>query len=315
MKIIFFGTSDFAIPALKGLLESRHKVLAVVTQPDRKKGRSLKLSPPPTKVLALSENIPVYQPADASGKESVDYLKKLNADIFVVISFGQILKKEALSVPKLYSINVHGSLLPKYRGAAPTNWAIINGERSSGVTIIRMNERMDEGDIILKKEAAIEDDDTNITLSEKLSVAGAVALEEALDLIEKDRDLKFTPQDNSHASYAPKLKKEDGLIDWNEPAAKVRNRVRGLLPWPGAYTHYEGRILKVLKTEVLNDAVRERGVNPGEVLDVAKGKGIIVRAGDGLVAIQNLQLEGKKILDADSFVRGHRIAKGYRFNG
>ena len=313
MKIIFFGTSDFAIPALKGLLESRHKVLAVVTQPDRKKGRSLKLSPPPTKVLALSENIPVYQPADASGKESVDYLKKLNADIFVVISFGQILKKEALSVPKLYSINVHGSLLPKYRGAAPTNWAIINGERSSGVTIIRMNERMDEGDIILKKEAAIEDDDTNITLSEKLSVAGAVALEEALDLIEKDRDLKFTPQDNSHASYAPKLKKEDGLIDWNEPAAKVHNRVRGLLPWPGAYTHYEGRILKVLKTEVLNDAVRERGVNPGEVLDVAKGKGIIVRAGDGLVAIQNLQLEGKKILDADSFVRGHRIAKGYRF--
>jgi len=313
MKIVFFGTSDFAIPALKALLGSTHKVLAVVTQPDRKRGRSLKLSPPPTKVHALSENIPVYQPAEASGSESVEYLKKLGADIFVVISFGQILKKEVLSVPKLYAVNVHGSLLPKYRGAAPTNWAIINGEKTTGVTVIRMNERMDEGDIILKKEAAIEDDGTNITLSEKLSSVGAKALLEALDLIDKGKDLKFTPQDGSLATYAPKLKKEDGLIDWNEPAAKIHNRVRGLLPWPGAYTHYERKILKILKTEVLSDPVREKGVKPGEVLDVAKGKGILVRAGSGLIAIQHLQLEGKKILDADSFVRGHRIAKGYRF--
>ena len=167
MNIVFFGTSEFAIPSLQALLDAGHKVSAVVTQPDRPRGRNLKLSPPLTKVLALSKNIPVFQPQDASGAESVSYLKKLGADLFVVISFGQILKREILSIPKLYAINVHGSLLPQYRGAAPTNWAIINGDKKSGVTLIKMNEKMDEGDIILKRELAIGSGDTNITLTER----------------------------------------------------------------------------------------------------------------------------------------------------
>ncbi len=315
MNIVFFGTSEFAIPSLKVLIASQHKVLALVTQPDRKRGRDLKLSPPPTKVVALGQNIPVYQPVNASGIESLEFLKKLNADLFVVISFGQILKKAALELPKLYSINLHGSLLPKYRGAAPTNWAVINGEKTSGVTIIKMNEKMDEGDIISKKEAAIGDEDTNITLTEKLSEDGAKLLLDTIKTIEKEgKNLKLTKQDGSSASYAPKLKKEDGLIDWSRPAGEIHNRVRGLLPWPGAYTYYDGKTLKILKTEIASSVVLKETV-PGEVVDIVKDKGIVVRTGTENIAIEYLQLEGKKALDADSFVRGHKINPGYRFGG
>ncbi len=311
MKIVFFGTSEFAIPALQGLIGSGHKILAVVTQPDKKRGRNLKLSPSPIKAMALAKDIPVFQPQDASGAESANYLKKLNADLFVVISFGQILKREILFIPKLYAVNVHGSLLPKYRGAAPTNWAIINAETKSGVTIIKMNEKMDEGDIILKREIAIEAEDTNITLGEKLSEAGAQALIETIGIIENKKEVKFEKQDNANVTYAPKLKKEDGLIDWNEPAISIHNKVRGFIPWPGAYTYYEGKVLKVLKTEVVissNEIARS-----GEVIDIVKGKGIIVRTGSEDLSIRYLQLEGKKVLDADAFVRGHRIARGYKF--
>ncbi len=313
MNIVFFGTSEFAIPALRELLNSRHKVLAVVTQPDRKKGRKLRVSPPPTKVLALTQNIFVYQPKDISSRESVAYLKKLNADMFIVVSFGQILKKEVISIPKLFCVNLHGSLLPKYRGAAPTNWAIINGDKLSGISIIKMNEKMDEGDIILKKEVVIDDEDTNITLSEKLSEVGANALLEVIDLTEIKRDITFVKQDNAQATYAPKLKKEDGLIDWNESATKIHNKVRGLLPWPGAYTHYEGKVLKVLQTEALNSATAAKGITTGEVVDIIKNIGIIVRTSWGDLVIKYLQLEAKKILDVDSFIRGHRIERGYIF--
>lgn len=310
MNIIFFGTSEFAIPSLKTLIASRHKVLALVTQPDRKKGRSLKLSPPPAKVIAQENNIPAYQPQDASSRESVEYLKKLGADLFVVISFGQILKKEVLSIPKYYSINLHGSLLPKYRGAAPTNWAVINGEKSSGVTIIKLNERMDEGDIIAKREVEIEPVDTNITLSEKLSDAGAALLAETLELIEAGK-ASFTKQSDSDATYAPKLKKEDGLINWSEPAVKIHDKVRGFLPWPGAYTYYDGKILKLLQTGLSNKTA-ETKASPGQVLYIGK-EGIIVRTGSGDLVIEYLQLEGKKDMDAASFVRGHRLEKGYKF--
>ncbi|MCX5686949.1 MAG: methionyl-tRNA formyltransferase [Candidatus Omnitrophica bacterium] len=309
MNIVFFGTSEFAMPALERLIDSKHEMLAVVTQPDRKKGRSLKLSPPPVKVLAMTKGIPVYQPLDASSAESAGYLSGLRADLFVVISFGQILKDKILSIPKLYPINLHGSCLPKYRGAAPTNWAIINDEKSSGVTVIKMNERMDEGDIILKREINIDDEDTNITLTEKLSELGAKALLEAIDSIEKDKNLTFTKQDAGEATYAPKLKKEDGLINWRDKAVVIHNKVRGLIPWPGAYTHYEGKVIKVLKTEICGaQAFREAA--PGEVIDILKDKGIIVCTGSEPIAITHLQLEGKIAMDADSFVRGHKIAKG-----
>ena len=321
MKLVFFGTSDFAIPSLKALIASRHKVLALMTQPDRKKGRSLKLSPPPAKVIAQENNIPVYQPQDASSRESVEYLKKLGADLFVVISFGQILKKEVLSIPKYYSINLHGSLLPKCRGAAPTNWAVINGEKASGVTIIKMNERMDEGDIITKREVEIEPVDTNITLSEKLSDAGAALLVETLGLVEAGK-AQLTKQDDSAATYAPKLKKEDGIINWSEPAIKIHDKVRGLLPWPGAYTYYDGKILKLLQTKLDDKVIHNNRAplrvpynilqDPGEVLYIGK-EGISVQTGSGDLVIEYLQLEGKKEMDAASFVRGHRLETGYKF--
>ncbi|MBI5144223.1 MAG: methionyl-tRNA formyltransferase, partial [Candidatus Omnitrophica bacterium] len=277
MNIVFFGTSEFALPTLRLLSDSRHKVLALVTQPDRKKGRRLKTSPPPAKVLGLAKNIPVYQPQDASSPDAIEYLKRLDVDLFVVVSFGQILKEGVLSIPKLYSINLHGSLLPEYRGAAPTNWAIINGERTSGVTVIRMNERMDEGDIILQREVRIGEEDTNITLSEKLSELGREALSEAIGLIEKS-SVTFTKQDSAKASYAPKLKKEDGIIDWSDLALKIHNKVRGLIPWPGAYTHFEGRILKIWETEGL-DSPFDRIVKNGEVIDIIKNKGMVIKTG------------------------------------
>jgi methionyl-tRNA formyltransferase len=310
MKIVFFGTSEFAIPALRALIDSRHEVLAVVTQPDRKRGRRLVLSPPQTKVLAETKGIPVYQPVDASSAESVKYLAKLNADLFVVVSFGQILKKELLIIPKLYAINLHGSLLPRYRGAAPTNWAIINGDSESGVTIMRMNERLDEGDIILKHAVRIDENDTNMTLSEKLSEMGAKSLLEAIDLIEKGK-VAFEKQDDSLATYAPKLKKEDGLIDWKEPAARIHNKVRGFLPWPSAYIHYGKKILKVLKTHLI-EAPDQLPGKPGEVIAINED-GIRVRCGSGSILIAHLQLEGKTAMSSSSFLRGHRLFIGDRF--
>lgn len=313
MNIVFFGTSEFAVPSLKALVNSRHKVLALVTQPDRKRGRQLKLSPPAAKVVALAENIPVFQPQDASGRESIEYLKGLNADLFVVIAFGQILKKDLLAVPRLYCINIHGSLLPLYRGAAPTNRAVMNGDRTSGITIIRMNERMDEGDIIISKETTIDREDTNITLGETLADLGASALLETLELIENGREINFRKQDSSRSSLAPKLKKVDGLIDWRLPAAILHNRVRGLLPWPGAYTHYEGKVLKVLKTKPDKTDSPADAARCGTVSAVIPGEGIAVQTGSGTLIIQYLQLEGKKELDADSFLRGHRIPIGYKF--
>lgn len=312
MNIVFFGTSEFAIPALRELAGSRHKVLALVTQPDRKRGRNLLVSPPPTKVLALTKNIPVFQPLNASDAASIERLKKLDVDLFVVVSFGQILKNEALSVPRLYSINLHGSLLPRYRGAAPTNWAILKGERSSGVTVIKMNERMDEGDMILKKEVAIDGEETNITLTEKLSETGARAVLDAIDLIE-DGKVSFTKQDDAKASYAPKLKKEDGLIRWSDRAEEIHNKVRGLIPWPGAYTHYDGRIIKILRTEI-SDCSALREAQPGEIIDMIDGKGIIVCTGSRPIVVTHVQLEGKKAMDAGSFVRGHKMAEGYLFS-
>ncbi|MFA5142642.1 MAG: methionyl-tRNA formyltransferase [Candidatus Omnitrophota bacterium] len=310
MKVVFFGTSEFAIPALNALMDSPCKVLAVVTQPDRKRGRNLKVSAPPVKAMAIAHDIPVYQPQDASDAAAAAYLKSLNADLFVVISFGQILKENILTIPKLYSINLHGSLLPAYRGAAPTNWAIINGERVSGVTVIKMNEKMDEGDIILRHETAIYPEDTNITLTERLADLGARSLGAAIALIENGGAV-FAKQDSAKATYAPKLKKTDGLIDWNMKACEIHARVRGLLPWPGAYSRYGGRILKVLKTEIAGSTGAECA--RGEVVNIIKGKGIVVRTGAGDLIVQYLQLEGKKVLDADSFVRGHKIERGYRF--
>jgi methionyl-tRNA formyltransferase len=310
MNIVFFGTSGFAMTVLRKLIDSEHTVLAVVTQPDRQKGRRLKVSLPETKVLAAAHGIRVYQPDDASSKDSAAYLRKFNADLFIVVAFGQILKKEALDIPKFCCVNIHSSLLPKYRGAAPTNWAIMNGDTASGVTIIRMNEKMDAGDIILQKEMSIDKDDTNITLNEKLADIGGDALMEAIESIGSGK-AKFTKQDDSAVSVVSKLKKEDGLINWNESAVKNRNKVRGLLPWPGAYTHFKGKTLKILKAEAL-ETENDKGTC-GEVVDVIRHKGIAVKTGEGNLLIQYVQIEAKKPFDTDAFLCGHKIPIGYHF--
>ncbi len=309
MDIVFFGSSSFSMPSLRVLLSSRHRVIALVTQPDRRKGRHLRLSPPPTKVLAASQGITVYQPEAASNPESIRYLKGLKPELFFVVSFGQILKKELLEVPRLYSINLHGSLLPKYRGAAPVNWALINGEEKTGVTVMRMSERMDAGDVMASEELAIDEEDTALTLSDRLADAGAKLLAETIDVVERGAT-HFERQDEALATYAPKLKKRDGLINWDEEPFKIRNLVRGLVPWPGAYAHCQGKTLKIMRAELGTLPQDAGGRLPGEVLGVVKDKGIIVKAGSGALVITHLQLEGKKVLQADAFLRGHRIRVG-----
>lgn len=305
MNIVFFGTSKFAVPNLKKLIASNHKVLAVVTQPDRKKGRHLKLSISPIKETALKNNIRLWQP-ELLDDNFINELKKLKADLFIVIAYGRILKKEVLEVPLIYSINLHASLLPKYRGAAPINWAIINGEAKTGVTIIKMNEKMDEGDIISSKEADILPEDNSFTLDEKLSEIGAKLLSETLGVIEKRKE-KFIKQDSKKASYAKKLNKEDGLIDWKKSAFEIHNKVRGTLPWPGAHTIFNGKILKILETELLKEKIGK----PGEAVK-AEGE-LIIGAGNGSLKILELQLEAGKKMDASSFMRGHDVSKGVFF--
>jgi methionyl-tRNA formyltransferase len=246
----------------------------------------------------------------------IEKLRAYNADLFVVVSFGQILKAVVLNLPKIYAINLHTSLLPRYRGAAPVNWAIINGESKTGVTIIRMNEFMDQGEIILQKEVCIEKDDTAITLGERLSQLGADLILQALELIEEQK-ATLTVQTESESSYAPKLKKGDGLIDWNQSAYAIHNRVRGVIPWPGAFTYFHGKILKVWKTEIVaeggNRQVPKERFKPGEVIDVTQSRGIVVSTGEGSIIIKVLQLEGGRKMDAGVFILGHKVFEGTRF--
>jgi len=306
MKIIFFGTSKFAVPSLKKIIGSKHKIAAVVTQPDRKSGRNLKLAAPPVKEAVRNEKIPVLQPSNASSQETIERLKKYKAEIFVVVSFGQILKKELLLVPEKFAINLHASLLPKYRGAGPVNWAVMKGEKATGCTIIRMNEKMDRGEIILKNKIPIEGADTTITLNEKLSVSGAELLLEAIDGIGSGK-AKFTKQDEKKATYAPKLTKEDGLIDWSMSAADIHNRIRGLIPWPGAYTHWQKKLLKIWDAAVSAEKTETGGA--GRILK-ADDSGITVGTGEGAVMLKTIQLEGKKRMSSADFLHGHPLKPG-----
>ncbi|MBU1044392.1 MAG: methionyl-tRNA formyltransferase [Candidatus Omnitrophica bacterium] len=308
MKIVFFGSSDFSLASLKALRQ-KHQLLAVYTQPDRKKGRNLLLSKTPVKIYAEEYNLPIFQPEIVSAPEIVEQLKSFNADLFVVVSFGQKLSNQLLEIPREFCLNVHSSLLPKWRGAAPINYAIINGDKLSGVTIMKMNETMDGGDIVLSKSLEINDDDA-VVLLDKLAVLGAEALLESIDLIEKNQE-KFVPQDQSKVSVAKKLKKENGLIDWRDSADCIHNKVRGLLPWPCAFTHYKGKLLKILKTKVLAfDRLENTAQIPGEIVQIEKHAGIVVMTGSQALLIESLQLEGKKAMNAYDFVNGHNLKGG-----
>ncbi len=299
MKIIFFGSSEFAVPVLEAL-KDREEVSLVVTQPDRKKGRSLKKDSTPVKKLAGKIGIEVFQPSDVNAKDSIERLKRVGADVFIVVSFGQILKKEVLDIPKI-SLNAHASLLPKYRGAAPINWAIANSEKETGVTIIRMNEKMDEGDIILKETVSIGADEDAVTLSGKLSRKGGEALLRAVDLIKKGA-AGFEKQIESDATFAPKLKKEDGLIDWSWDAKKIYNRIRAFVPWPGCFTYWDKKVLKICGAR---PHAESKTAKPGTVLEVTKD-GILVSVGKGAIIVDELQPESKRRMRAEEFIAGHK---------
>jgi len=303
MRIVFMGTPEFAVPSLKALIESEDEVVAVVCQPDKPKGRGLEVLPPPTKVLAEKHGIPVLQPQKIKTEEFFNELKKFSPDLICVVAYGKILPKNILDLPPYGCINVHASILPKYRGAAPINWAIIRGEKVTGITTMKMDEGMDTGDMLLKREIPIDDEDTGETLSQRLSLIGAELLIETIRLL-KGGGLNPIPQDHSQATYAPMLKKENGNIDWGKPAEEIRNLIRGTLPWPGAYTTLEGKLLKIYKARV-----NEGTGNPGEV--IKSDSGILrVATGRGALDLLEVQIEGGKRLKAEEFLRGRRIKEG-----
>lgn len=318
MKIVFFGTSQFAVSALKKLKANGYAIVAVVTQPDKKGGRHLKLITSPVKKEATKLEVPVYQAPDITEKTFIEKLKSFGADFFVVVGFGRILTKAILDIPQFCCLNIHASLLPKYRGAAPINWALINGEEKAGVTIIRVNEGMDAGDIVLQKELKIGADDTSQTLDKELALIGADLLIDAIELIKKGK-ADFTAQDEKDAIFAPKLTKEDGKIDWNQSTASILNRIRGLKPWPDTYSFLEGYMLKIIRAEEgtaprghcpLNKGFS--GFSPGQIIVADEEAGLIVKTGDSALSILELQLEGKKPMSTELFLRGRKIDAGVK---
>ena len=304
MNIIFMGTPDFALPTLQQLHESDHHVLAVITQPDRPKGRNRKPAPPPVKQLAMEHGFPVLQPETIT-PDLIKLLGDLAPDFIIVVAFGQILKKDLLALPRHFCINLHSSLLPKYRGAAPINWAIINGDKETGVTTMKMDTGLDTGDTLLSWKTPIRDEDDAQSLHDTLAQKGARLVLETLRRLEEE-NLQPVPQDSNLSSYAPKLRKEDGLIDWSKSAAEIHNRIRGLEPWPGAYTFSKSKRLRICKTEI---APSGSGDQAGKVARTSD-HGIEVGTGDGRILVTQLQPEGKKRMAAKSFLAGHKINPG-----
>ena len=309
MKIVFFGSDDFAAKNLENLIGSRHDVLACVTQPDRPKGRSLRITAPQVKLVAGENNIDVLQPRNLKDEDFLDCLKDYNADIFVVIAYGRILPDVVLAIPKIFCINVHGSLLPRYRGAAPINWAIINGEKQTGITIAKINQDLDSGDVLAQRTVDIRDNDTSVVLREKMIQKSIPFLLECLKDVEKG-SLRLESQNAENVTYAPKLKKEMGLISWSETSQKIHNLIRGLLPWPSAFTYYEGKILKILESEVV--ASFSKDAIPGEILAISK-QGFIVNTSQQALLVKKVHPESSKPMDAKSFVVGHKLDVGFIF--
>lgn len=308
MNIVFFGSDNFGVPSLKALLSNNHNISCVVTQPDRKKGRGLFLSSTVIKKVALELGIKIYQPYRVNTPETIKFLKDLSPDLFVVIAYGQILSQEILDIPKVLSINIHASLLPKYRGAAPVNWAIIRGEEITGVTVMKMAREMDAGPIILQKALDIADEDTAVTLEDSLSHLGVELLLDALKSIES-RNYNLMPQDEGKASFAPKLKKENGRINWNLSARDIYNLIRGCLNWPGAFTYYQRKLLKIYKAKVSSGVLEFSSYRPGEIISVSK-EGISVVTGKDNLTIEELQIEGKRRMSVEEFIAGHKICIG-----
>ena len=309
MNIVFMGTPDFSLPTLHKLYESDHDILLVVTQPDRPKGRGRESTPPPVKQFALEKKIPVLQPIKCTNLEIVKTLGALNADVFIVVAFGQILDNNLLALPHHFCINLHSSLLPKYRGAAPINWAIINGETETGVTTMKMNAGLDTGDILLSRKVPIRNKDDALSLHDILAHQGSSLVMETLNQLDSG-SLEATSQNSDLASYAPKLKKKDGLIEWNQPAVKIHNLVRGLMPWPGAFSFLRSKRFKICKTETKSCDLTDQ---PGVILRIS-GHGIEVGTQNERIVITEIQPEGKKRMDVKSFLAGHKLIIGNKFS-
>lgn len=305
MKVIFMGTPDFAVGALESIIEAGHQVVLVVTQEDKPKGRGKEIQFTPVKEAALKHGIEVYQPHRVKLEESVAKLREYAADVFVVAAYGQILSKEILDMPKYGCVNIHASLLPKYRGAAPIQWSIIDGEKVTGVTTQMMAEGIDTGDILDTLEVDIADDETGGSLFDKLTEAGSKIILETLEKLENGTATR-TPQDDSKSSYAKMLDKKLGDLDFTKPAEEIERLVRGLNPWPSAYTRYNGKTLKIWKSEVVD---KEYSGQCGQIVDRTK-KAIIVKTGKGALAITELQMEGKKRMTTESYLCGAGFDEG-----
>ncbi len=306
LRTVFMGTPDFALPTLRGLLAAGVELCAVYTQPDRPKGRGKKLAAPPVKELAVQHGIPVHQPIKLRDPVVVEELRRLAPDLIVVVAYGQILPKSVLEIPPHGCINVHASLLPRYRGAAPINRAVVAGESVTGVTTMYMDVGLDTGDMLVKRSLSIGAEETAGQLHDRLAEVGREAMEETLRRLCAGT-LERIPQDDALSTYAPMLKKEEGLIDWSRSAEAVHNLVRGLDPWPGAYTHLDGQPLKIARTRPQGDASGA----PGTVLS-AGAEGVRIACGSGVLLVGELQLPGKKRMQAAEFLRGTALQAGTR---
>ncbi len=308
MRLVFMGTPMFAVLPLRALAAAGNDIAGVVTRIDKPSGRNRLLTQPPVKLAAQDAGFTVYQPRRVREQEFIESLRKLNPDVIVVSAYGQILPKDILFLPKYGCINIHASLLPAYRGAAPINWAIINGEPFTGITIMQMDEGMDTGAILLQERTPIDPHDTAGTLTEKMSQLGARMITSALPLLESGK-LKPVEQNGSKATLAPILKKEDGIIDWKLPAHEIHNRVRGLSPWPGAYTFLDGKMIKIIESEATS------GTGEPGLLYGTERNTLAVGTGSGLLRILSLQPAGKKPMPAGDFLRGYRGIAEKKFSG
>lgn len=308
MRVIFMGTPDFAVGTLEEIIKAGHEVVLVVSQPDKAVGRSKALKYTPVKECAIAHGIEVYQPERVREEACIEYLRGYQPDIIIVEAFGQIIPKAILDMPRYGCVNVHASLLPKYRGAAPIQWAVINGDEVTGVTTMRMNEGLDTGDMIMKEEVIVRADETGGSLFDRLSEVGAKLCVKTMEAIEAGTAV-YTPQNEEEATHTKKIYKELGSIDWSRDAKTIECLIRGLDPWPSAYTRLNDKTLKIWKAEVIPE---NSGTEAGCIVKVGKD-GLTVQTGDGMLKITELQLEGKKRMPVDAFLNGYQVEEGTFF--
>jgi methionyl-tRNA formyltransferase len=306
LRVVFMGTPAFAVPSLHALVEAGYDVAAVFTQPDRPVGRGGKLTAPPVKLAAVALGLEVYQPESAKTGEAYAYLQGKNPNVIVVVGYGQIITQRVIDLPRLGCVNVHSSLLPRLRGAAPINWAIVRGDKQTGVSTMQIVKKLDAGDVLGVRSTPIGDDEYAPELADRLAAMGAKLLIETLERLEKG-EIVPRPQDDAASTYAPIMKREDGLVDWNLPAQEIYNRVRGFSPWPGAYTFFRGKRFHIHRASVAHGKAAPAAM-------VIEGAGLKIGCGEGLLQALEVQLEGKRAMAPEDFVNGYRPTSGETFS-